>query len=77
MSSASLIALLPYIIGGMTEAGKLGLQWFFISQILQGKTPEETRAIMNSEYAEFQKKDTATLVRFDKDGQEIKPEVSE
>jgi len=77
MSSASFIALLPYIIGGMTEAGKLGLQWFFISQMLQGKTPEETKAIMDAEYDEFQLKDPATLTRFDNDGQEVKPEVPE
>jgi hypothetical protein len=76
MSSASLVSLLPYIIGGMTEAGKLGLQWFFISQILQGKTPEETRAVMNAEYDEFQLKDTATLVRFG-DDQEEESEVPE
>jgi hypothetical protein len=63
--SGTALALLPYIIGGMTEAGKLGLQWFFISQALEGKTSEETRAYMNTEYEAFQKKDPATLTRFE------------
>jgi hypothetical protein len=63
--SGTALALLPYIIGGMTEAGKLGLQWFFISQALEGKTAEETRAYMNTEYEAFQKKDPATLTRFE------------
>ena len=63
--SGTALALLPYVISGMAEAGKLGLQWFFISQALEGKTPEETRAYMDAEYEAFQKKDPATLTRFD------------
>jgi len=63
MSTAAV--LLPYIIGGIAEGGKLWLQWYIVSQAIQGKTKEEVIAMVDAEYEAFQKKDPATLKRFE------------
>lgn len=58
------LILLPYLIGGIAEGGKLWLQWYVISQALRGKTREEVLALVDAEYEAFLKNDPETLKRF-------------
>jgi hypothetical protein len=58
------LILLPYLISGIAEGGKLWLQWYIISQALQGKTRDEVLAMVDAEYTTFTKKDPATLRKF-------------
>jgi len=57
--------LLPYLISGIAEGGKLWLQWYCISQAMQGRTRDEVLSMVDAEYTAFLAKDPSTLKRFD------------
>ena len=51
----------PVLAAGLVELAKVGLQGFFLSMRLSGKTPQEIEAIYQAERSAFYAKDPGTL----------------